>query len=94
MRARLGADLPWASLRYWMLGLPDPGSEAAVRNADAAPWRVIEQGGWQLRYDAFRAEQGLALPQRFSAERARLRVRVVVDRWSPGAATDPADAPP
>ena len=94
LRARLGADLPWASLRYWMLGLPDPASAAAVRNADAAPWRVIEQGGWQLTYDAFRAEQGLALPQRFSAERAALRVRVVVDRWSPGRATPAADAPP
>lgn len=94
LRARLGADLPWTSLRYWMLGLPDPGSEAAVRNAEAAPRRVIEQGGWQLRYETFRSEQGLVLPQRFSAERDALRVRVVVDRWSPGRASAPADAPP
>lgn len=95
LRARLGADLPWTSLRYWMLGVADPGSEAAVQDADNVPWRVIEQGGWRLSYEAFRAEQGLELPQRFSAERAPVRVRVVVDRWAPGpAASGPAEPLP
>jgi outer membrane lipoprotein LolB len=84
LRARLGTDLPWSHLRYWMLGLPAPDEPATVRDASSAPWRVIEQSGWRLSYDAFTDVRGLSLPQRFSAERPSVRVRVVVDRWMPG----------
>ena len=83
LQARLGADLPWSHLRYWMLGLPAPGEEAVVRDGDAAPWRVIEQSGWHLAYESFVTAEGINLPQRFSAERTPVRVRVIVDVWSP-----------
>jgi len=82
LQARLGADLPWISLRYWMLGLPAPGETAAVADAGAAPWRTIEQSGWRIGYDAFTTEAGLSLPQRFTASRGAVRVRVVVDAWT------------
>ena len=83
LQARLGADLPWGHLRYWMLGLAAPG-DAAVQESGAAPWRVIEQAGWRLAYESFAAVQGVNLPKRFSAERGTVKVRVIVDRWSPG----------
>jgi outer membrane lipoprotein LolB len=82
LRSRLGADLPWGQLRYWMLGLADPGEAAVVQEADAAPWRVIEQSGWRLAYQSFAKVQGVNVPQRFSAERDSIRVRVIVDTWS------------
>jgi len=82
LQSRLGADLPWASLRYWMLGLPAPGYPAEVTDAAAAPWRVIEQSGWRLAYQSFAKVQGVNVPQRFSAERESVRVRVIVDTWS------------
>jgi outer membrane lipoprotein LolB len=82
LRSRLGADLPWASLRYWMLGVPAPEQPAAVTDGAAAPWRVIEQAGWRIGYDAFTTSAGLSLPQRFTATRGDVRVRVIVDRWS------------
>ena len=91
LQARLGADLPWAYLRYWMLGLAAPGEPASVQEAGAAPWRVIEQSGWRLAYDSFGEVRGLSLPKRFSAERGAVRVRVIVDVWSPG---DPAGSAP
>lgn len=83
LEARLGADLPWRHLRYWMLGVPAPGEPAVVRDGDAAPWRVIEQAGWRLAYESFVTARGVSLPQRFSAERSPVRVRVIVDAWSP-----------
>lgn len=82
LRSRLGADLPWDQLRYWMLGLADPAEAAIVQDADSAPWRVIEQSGWRLAYQSFAAVQGVNVPQRFSAERGSVRVRVIVDTWS------------
>lgn len=86
LQGRLGADLPWDHLRYWLLGVPAPGVEATVRDQDAAPWRVIEQAGWRLAYDSFEVVGGLSLPKRLTAERDSVRVRVIVDAWRPGVA--------
>ena len=92
LRARLGADLPWGYLRYWLLGVPAPGVEATVVDQDAAPWRVIEQAGWRLAYDSFDAVGGLNLPKRLTAERESVRVRVIVDAWRPGVTGGPGEA--
>ena len=84
LQARLGADLPWDHLRYWLLGVPAPGVEATVLDQDAAPWRLIEQAGWRLAYDSFGVVGGLNLPTRLTAQRGAVRVRVIVDSWLPG----------
>lgn len=86
LQARLGADLPWGHLRYWLLGVPAPGDGATVLEQAAAPWRVIEQDGWRLAYDSFAVVEGLNLPRRLTAERGAVRVRVIVDTWRPGSA--------
>lgn len=91
LRARLGADLPWDHLRYWLLGVPAPDVEAAVIDRDAAPWRVIEQAGWRLAYDSFDQVAGLSLPRRLTAESGAVRVRVFVDAWHPGASRAPGE---
>lgn len=80
LRARLGADLPWDILSYWMLGVPAPGSAATVVDAEAG--RVIEQAGWRIDYDAYTSVPGTALPRRFTAARAGVRVKVIVDTWT------------
>jgi len=88
LQSRLGADLPWDSLSYWMLGVPAPGSAATVAIETGGPGRAIEQSGWRIDYDSYTAVQGTALPQRFTATREGVRVKVVVDNWAlpaPGA---------
>lgn len=82
LRARLGADLPWDSLSYWILGVPAPGSAATVIDAEAEPLRVIEQAGWRIDYDAYTTATGAALPRRFTAVREGVRVKVIVDSWT------------
>lgn len=94
LRVRLGADLPWGHLRYWLLGLPAPGAEATVRDQGQAPWRIIEQAGWRLAYDSFAVVEGLNLPRRFSVEQGEVRVRVVIDEWRPGRAAGPGEGRP
>lgn len=81
LRQRLGADLPLAELRYWMLGVASPGSPASVQDATEAPRRIIEQSGWRIAYDVFRTASGLSVPERFTASQGRVRLRVVVDDW-------------
>jgi outer membrane lipoprotein LolB len=81
LRERLGADLPWNSLRFWMLGIPAPDGPARVADADRAPLRVIEQADWRIGYDAFRPTLGASLPTRFTATRDGVRLKVTVDEW-------------
>jgi len=81
LRERLGADLPWNSLRFWMLGIPSPDGPARVEDADQAPLRVIEQADWRIGYDAFRPTLGVSLPTRFTATREGVRLKVTVDEW-------------
>ena len=82
LRARLGADLPLSSLRYWMLGLPDPGSEARVTESDTVPLRVIDQRGWTIAYDAFTSTDGYSLPARLTATSGEVRLRLSVSDWT------------
>jgi outer membrane biogenesis lipoprotein LolB len=70
-----------------MLGLAAPGEGASSSDANTSPLRVIEQSGWRLAYESFGSVQGISLPQRFSAERGRVRVRVIVDDWSLASST-------
>jgi outer membrane lipoprotein LolB len=81
LRRRLGTDLPLAELRYWMLGVPSPGSPSSVADAAVAPVRVIEQSGWRIGYDMFIAAGGVSLPERFTATQGGVRLKVVVDDW-------------
>lgn len=91
LRERLGADLPWTEMRYWMLGVPAPGETASVVDSVVAPVRVIEQAGWNVGYDSFRAVAGTALPARFAAASGAIRLRVIIDEWTVQAAAP--DAP-
>jgi outer membrane lipoprotein LolB len=90
LQSRLGADVPWDRLRYWMLGIAAPDAPSHVSEAAAAPWRVIEQSGWTIGYDAFVATATGSLPQRFTAARDAVRVKVVVDQWDVPSSPPPA----
>jgi outer membrane lipoprotein LolB len=84
LRARLGADLPLASFRYWMLGLPDPATSANVTESGSAPLRVIDQHGWTITYDAFAPEGGFDLPTRVTATSGAVRLKMTVSDWEIG----------
>ena len=95
LNARLGTDLPLSSLRYWMVGLPDPSSTARVTEAQAPPLRVIDQHGWTVAYDAFTSAGGFSLPSRVTATSGAVRLRLAVSDWQlhpERTAPDPAAA--
>ena len=79
--ARLGFPLPIDSLRFWVLGVPAPGTP--VDGSDGE----FRQGGWQVAVPEFVAVSGAPgpLPSRLVLTRDATRIRVVVDRWQVGA---------
>ena len=82
LRARLGFDVPLASLRYWVLGVPDPATPAE-ETLDAEQQRLagLSQDGWQVNYGAYMAAGAQTLPARLTLERDKVRVRLLVEDW-------------
>ncbi len=83
LEGRLGFDPPLGSLRYWLLGVPDPGSPAAETVGANQRLASLQQDGWQIDYSAYTSAGGDSLPQRLVLHRGEVRVRLVVDRWQP-----------
>jgi outer membrane lipoprotein LolB len=78
---KLGFDLPLDNLRYWLLGIPDPGIPFDLtRNAQDRAQR-LSQAGWTIDYDEYMPVNGDLLPKRLVLNRADARVRIAVDRW-------------
>jgi len=82
LAARLGFDPPLSSLRYWVLGVPDP-AEPATEALDPAQQRLtaLTQGGWRIDYLGYSAASGESLPAQLTLRRDSVRVRLLVVDW-------------
>ena len=82
LAARLGFDPPLASLRYWVLGVPDP-AQPVEESLDPAQQRLaaLVQQGWRVEYQSYAAMSGEVLPARMTLQRDAVRVRLLVDDW-------------
>lgn len=85
LAARLGFDPPLASLRYWILGVPDP-AMPAKESVDPQQQRLqsLQQDGWQIDYGSYTSDGGgpVSLPAKMTVRREGVRVRLIVDGWS------------
>ncbi len=82
LSAKLGFDIPLPSLRYWVLGVPDP-AQPAQESLDPVQQRLasLTQDGWHVAYGAYVATSGETLPARLTLERDAVRVRLLVEDW-------------
>lgn len=80
LQARLGAMIPPAKLRYWLMGLAAPG---AYRWSDQN-MTLLEQDGWRIEYGEFLMQDGVRLPAKITASSGTTRVRILVERWQLG----------
>jgi len=78
---QLGWSFPAMSLRYWILGVPDPNVESSEQ-FDPDGWLSgIEQDGWSIDYDGFEIRNDVWLPERIVMNNERARVKLIVDDW-------------
>jgi len=82
LTTRLGFDPPLSSLRYWVLGVPDP-TQPASESLDPLQQRLssLTQSGWHIDYQAYAPSGGESLPARLTLQRDAVRVRLLVDEW-------------
>ena len=82
IESRLGFELPLAELRWWLLGLPAPGSPAE-KHEDGAGGAItgFQQNGWQVSINSRAPGLGFSLPARLTAEREGARLKLLVESW-------------
>jgi outer membrane lipoprotein LolB len=79
---RLGFDPPLDSLRYWILGVPEPGHPAQESLDSQQRLSALQQDGWQIQYTDYMSVAGEWLPSKLTVQRQGVRLRVVVDGWN------------
>jgi outer membrane lipoprotein LolB len=79
--ARLGFEPPLDSLRFWVLGVPDPSRPADEVLDDSQRLATLRQDGWQIDYGTYTNVGGQWLPSRMTLKRDDVRVRLLVDGW-------------
>jgi outer membrane lipoprotein LolB len=81
LQDRLGFDLPLDSLRFWLLGVPEPQNPFELERNEEDRARQLTQNGWRIQYDRYMAVQADMLPALLVLSRDSVRVRIVVDHW-------------
>jgi len=78
---KLGFEPPLTSLRYWVLGVPDPDAPASVQLDSQQRLTQLTQKGWRIDYTAYMPVGAEWLPRLLTLRRQDVRVRMVVDAW-------------
>jgi outer membrane lipoprotein LolB len=81
LQDKLGFEPPLTSLRYWVLGVPDPGGPASVQLDSQQRLSSLSQDGWRIDYGSYMPVGAEWLPRLMTLQREGVRVRVVVDGW-------------
>lgn len=82
LRVRYGWTIPAASLRYWVLGIPDPANPAAVEFDVTGQVNEIRQREWLVTFSQYSDGGGQAMPRRLTAVSGDIRVRLIIDAWT------------
>ncbi len=77
-----GWTIPVASLRYWALGIPDPGELAFTDFDDEGRLTSLEQGNWHVKFVKYRQGGGQSMPRLLTAISGDNKVRLVIDNWT------------
>jgi outer membrane lipoprotein LolB len=77
----LGFEPPLASLRYWLLGVPDPTGPGEEVLDGAQHLRRLRQSDWQIDYADYARSSGQWLPGLITLRRDNAKLKVHVSRW-------------
>lgn len=78
----LGFEPPLASLRYWLIGVPDPAVPGAIETLDDAQrLSQLQQGDWLIAYGEYMQSGERTLPRRIAVQRGALRLKLRVSNW-------------
>lgn len=80
LRQRLGFSVPLSSLRYWIMGIPDPGSPSNRAHTDDRG-DDFEQADWLVSTDEMVKVAGWMLPRKLRVQGAGVKLKILADSW-------------
>ncbi|MDQ2068738.1 lipoprotein insertase outer membrane protein LolB [Natronospira bacteriovora] len=82
LEREMGWRVPLSELRWWMVGMPAPGSPPQTRQVnDDGLLIYLVQSGWRIYYERYDTQEGLMLPGRVTVENGDVRLRVSIRNW-------------
>jgi outer membrane lipoprotein LolB len=73
---RLGMFVPVTSLRYWVLGVPEP--ELDFEESD----KGFRQAGWTVAFQAMQQVGHWLLPRKMSVANDRVKLKLIINEWT------------
>jgi outer membrane lipoprotein LolB len=80
--ARLHQPLPVLSLRYWVLGMPDPSADYTKTSDASGELVTLDQRGWHVEYQGYAQVEGFSLPTLLVLQRDAVRIKLAVNEWT------------
>jgi len=65
---RVGWQVPFSSLQYWIVGLSAPGKSEKAQWDEQGRLRSLQQNGWQIQYSDYRTVDQYSLPGRLQLD--------------------------
>jgi outer membrane lipoprotein LolB len=73
---QLGMFVPVRSLRYWVVGLPEP--SRSYTESDVG----FNQAGWQSEYKQMQVvDDGATMPHKMTVMNKQVKLKIVIDHW-------------
>lgn len=72
---QLGILVPVKSLRYWVLGLPEP-AQAFVETIDG-----FSQAGWLIAYKQMQRVFDQSMPRKITVVNTHVKLKLIIDQW-------------
>jgi outer membrane lipoprotein LolB len=81
IRRMFGFDPPLASLRYWLLGVPDPATASTETLDGAQRLAALRQDDWRVDYSEYQQSAGQWLPRRLALQRGGVKLKLQIAHW-------------
>jgi len=77
----LGFEAPLTSLRYWLVGTPDPALAATESLDGAQRLAQLQQSEWQIGYTDYQPSGNYWLPRHVELHRGAVKLKLQLSHW-------------
>lgn len=72
---QIGMSVPVQSLRYWVVGLPEP------VQAFEETGTGFKQSGWLVEYKQMQSVENQSMPRRITVTNDQVKLKLIIDQW-------------
>ncbi|MEE9344361.1 MAG: lipoprotein insertase outer membrane protein LolB [Methylococcales bacterium] len=84
LEARLGFSVPLSALKFWLMGLAEPGAIDYQQRDSEGQLSLLHQHDWVVKYDNYTMVDGYQLPGKIKLTKDAVSLKIVVDKWQLG----------